>query len=100
MFEIERDEQGRVLLSGRLDASQVDKARSVMSTIEETCTVDFSGLEYISSAGLGILLETQKRLMDLGHGLTLTGLSRHISDLFHIAGFDSLFDVQQAPDVQ
>lgn len=94
MFDIRRDEQGCVHLQGRLDASQAEKARAVLSAVTGPCKVDFSRLDYISSAGLGVLLETQKRLSDSGHGLTLTGLSKHISDLFRVAGFDSIFDIE------
>ncbi len=94
MFDIWRDERGEVGLAGRLDASQADRARDVFAEVEASCRVDFSGLEYISSAGLGVLLETQRRLGDAGHGLVLTGLSKHITDLFRVAGFDAIFEIE------
>lgn len=93
MFEISNLEDGRILLSGRLDASQVEKARAFLSAVTESCTLDFSELEYISSLGLGVLLEAQKRLTESGHGLVVTNLSKHISDLFKLAGFDLVFQI-------
>ena len=51
MFEIKRNENGTISLHGRLDASQVDKARAVFSQVTESCEVDFAELSYISSAG-------------------------------------------------
>ena len=93
MFEIRRNEHGQMLFCGRLDASQAEKARAALADITGSATLDLGGLEYISSAGLGVLLEAQKRLSESGQGLTLTGLSKHIEDLFRVAGFDSIFDI-------
>lgn len=94
MFDIRRTESGVVLMSGRLDASQAEKARAVLRTITEPCVIDFSDLEYISSLGLGVLLEAQKRLRDDGTGLKLRNLSEHLLEVFHLAGFDSVFDIE------
>jgi len=93
MFEITRDENGTISLQGRLDASQVDTARAVFNQVTESCKIDFAKLSYISSAGLGLLFGTQKRLVDSGGGLTLVNLNPHIRELFQIAGFDNIFDI-------
>ena len=93
MFEIKRDESGTISLHGRLDASQVDRARVVFSNVTKSCTVDFAQLSYISSAGLGLLFGTQKKLVDSGGGLTLINLSPHIREIFQIAGFDNIFEI-------
>jgi len=93
MFEIKRDEIGTISLHGRLDASQVDRARAVFSQVTESCLVDFAELSYISSAGLGLLFGTQKKLVDTGRGLTLINLSPHIREIFQIAGFDNIFEI-------
>lgn len=100
MFDIRINEDGHVLLSGRFDASQADKARTVLSKITKSCTVDFKDLKYISSAGLGELLGVQKRLMDAGEGLKLVNVSGHIRDVFRFAGFHKIFEMpeQAAPD--
>ena len=94
MFDIRLADDGRVVLSGRLDASQVESVRTVLGALTESRTLDFSELEYISSLGLGVLLEAQKRLTDAGHGLTVTNLSAHIADLFKLAGFDLIFEIR------
>jgi anti-sigma B factor antagonist len=94
MFDIKLAADGRVLLSGRLDASQVESVRTVLSAVTQSCTLDFSELEYISSLGLGVLLEAQKRLTEAGHGLVITNLSVHIADLFKLAGFDLIFEIR------
>jgi anti-sigma B factor antagonist len=94
MFDVSRGENDRVLLSGRLDASQVERLKGVLDTVTQSCIVDFAELEYISSAGLGVLLATQKRLSDMGHGLKLVNLNKHIRNIFAVAGFDFIFDIE------
>ena len=93
MFEIKRTENGTVSLHGRLDASQVDIARAVLDQVTEPCEIDFAELSYISSAGLGLLFGTQKRLIDSGGGLTLVNLNPHIREIFQIAGFNNIFEI-------
>ncbi len=94
MFDIGRGNNGEIRLSGRLDASQVEVVREQLNSVEASCVVDFSALDYISSAGMGVLLGAQKRLSDGGHSLTLVNLNRHIREIFRIAGFDNVFSIK------
>ncbi len=94
MFDIRISEQGEIFLSGRFDAAQVDKARAVLDQVGTSSVLDFKDLNYISSAGLGVLMATQKRLSDRGHKLILRNVSGHIRDVFTIARFDLIFDIQ------
>ena len=93
MFEIRLGDAGEVLMSGRLDAAQCDKALQFLDALPAPCIVDLAALEYISSAGLGVLLKTQKRVMAGGQGLRLVNANRHIRDIFKYAGFDRIFDI-------
>ena len=93
MFDANLTDGGGVRLSGRFDASQVDKARSVFDGITTTCIVDFTNLDYISSAGLSVLLLTQKRLSQSGQCLKLRNLNVHIQQVFQYARFDMIFDI-------
>ncbi len=94
MFDIRLNESGEVVLSGRFDGAQVDKAKAVFDQVSATTSVDFKDLNYISSAGLGILMATQKRLKENGHKLKLRNVSGHIRDVFRIARFDLIFDTE------
>ena len=94
MFSISLDDNGDVLLSGRFDASQVGVASEVLDGITETCRVNFKDLDYISSAGLGILLKTQKRLGASGNALILTNMNKLVRDVFRIARFDVVFTIE------
>ena len=94
MFDIRRGANGEVLISGRLDAAQVDRVREELKNQATSCEVNFEKLDYISSAGMGVLLGVQKRLSANGHGLILTNMNRHIRELFTIAGFNHVFTIK------
>ena len=94
MFEIKLDERGDVVLAGRFDGAQVDKAKAVFDRVSSSAAVDFENLTYISSAGLGILMVTQKRLTERGQELRLRNATGHIRDVFLIARFDLIFDLE------
>ena len=94
MFESRVLDNGEILFSGRLDASQAEKASGVLREITTSKTINFKELEYISSAGLGVLLSSQKRLNASGHGLRLINLNKHIRDVFVLTGFDRIFQVE------
>ncbi len=93
MFEITEGPNRELMLSGRFDASQTAKARNVFMSLSEGKVVDFSKLDYISSAGLGILLAAQKRLSERGESLKLINVNSHIRDVFRFSGFDTIFDI-------
>ena len=93
MLAIDFGGEGIVVIAGRLDAAQSPKAQSFLDGVKGTVTVDCSKLEYISSAGLGVLLKTQKRLLASGGKLRLAGVSRHLQDILEYSGFDQIFEI-------
>jgi len=94
MFEIEYGDKGAILCRGRLDAAQCEKAEAFMGKLDGENTLDFADLEYISSAGLGILLKTQKRLAGSSAGLKIINVNNHIYDVFRYSGFHAIFDIE------
>lgn len=96
MLAIDFGPNGDVVISGRLDAAQSPAAQAFLDRVAGTVTLDCSGLEYISSAGLGVLLKTQKRLLGSSGKLRLCGVSRHLQDIFVYSGFDRLFEIEAA----
>lgn len=96
MFEIGRGAAGEVVLKGRLDAAQCEKALQFFDGVADPHVVDFTDLDYVSSAGLGVLLKAQKRAMQAGQGLRLVNVNKHIFDIFRYAGFDKIFDIDKA----
>jgi len=97
VLSIEHGAQGVVVVAGWFDAEQCPAAQSFLDGVNGTVSLDCSRLEYISSAGLGVLLKTQQRLMADGGKLRLLGLSRHLRDIFTYSGFDQIFEIEPAP---
>ncbi len=85
-----------VVIAGRLDAAQCATAQSFLDRVEGKVTLDCSKLEYISSAGLGVLLKTQKRLLGSAGKLRLAGVNAHLRDIFVYSGFDQIFEIEPA----
>ena len=56
-------------LTGKLDTTTAPELKKALEELEkevQTLTIDFAGLEYISSAGLRVLLTAHKAMMKLG----------------------------------
>jgi len=96
MFAIDASGENVVVVTGRLDAAQCSKAQALLDSMQGAVTLDCSGLEYLSSAGLGVLLKTQKRLLAASGKLRLTGVNRHLQDIFRYSGFDQIFEIEPA----
>ncbi|TXS94083.1 STAS domain-containing protein [Parahaliea maris] len=97
MFEIS-PAAGGLHLSGRFDAAAAASAEPHFEALSGAAEVNMAALEYISSAGLGVLLKAHKRLAASGAGLRLVEVSPHIAEILHFSGFDMLFEVVPASD--
>ncbi len=86
-----------VIPSGRLDSMTAPNFESeLLSQIEASTKgviVDFNGLDYVSSAGLRIMLMTAKRMKAASRRLIICGLSDSIHDVFRISGFLPIFTI-------
>jgi anti-anti-sigma factor len=98
MFEIHLGPAGEVVMAGRLDAAQSDAALQFLNGLAEPRVIDLARLEYIASAGLRVLLLTQKRARGSGAGLMLVNVRAQIHDIFRYTGFDRIIDMTRAPD--
>lgn len=95
MLQINRSEDGSISLTGILDSSESSDARRFFDTVNASCDVDFRNLTYISSAGLGVLLATQKRLAGHGKKLRLVNVPQHLGRILDLARFDLVFEIQR-----
>jgi anti-sigma B factor antagonist len=96
MLELEIDSAQCVHLRGRLDAAQAPQAQAFLDRIEvgaAALVVVCTGLEHVSSAGLGVLLKTHKRLLARGGRLCLKGPDPHLREILVYSGFDQILEV-------
>lgn len=86
----------RVWLSGRIDSTNSEEVKSeLFSSIGDAkgkVIVDASDLEYISSAGLRILLQLRKKHSDL----SIIGVSTDVYEILDVTGFTQMMDVTRA----
>ena len=61
-----------------------------------TCTIDLSGVEFVDSAALGMLLMARDAAGSHGARLVLRGPKGHVKRVFDIAKFDALFVIEPA----
>ena len=94
MFDIEIASPGNIRLVGRLDAAEADRALLVFRGFNHPLVADFSDLEYISSAGIAVLIDTHKRLTAAGHSFRLTNLKPRVRNVFAYAGLDRLLQIE------
>ena len=85
-----------LIVSGRLDtqtAPELEKELdSVLADIKEL-TFDFANLEYVSSAGLRVILKAQKAMNAQG-SMKLTGVNDSIMEVFDITGFLDILTIE------
>lgn len=99
-MEIKQTQHNDILLiepSGRLDSVSspaLDQSIAASLAGNSRLVLDLRDLEYISSAGLRVLLGAAKKVKQLGGRLILCGLKPHIHEVFEISGFLSILDIQ------
>jgi anti-anti-sigma factor len=93
MFEIRVAPDGKVVVSGRLDAAESERALQVFRGLSRPTTVDCAGLDYISSAGIAVIMDAYKRLTGGGHALKLVNVPPRVKNVFVYAGLDKLLGI-------
>jgi len=99
-MQIDATKEGNAVvmsLKGRLDAVASSEFETSISDWiskgDSHFLLNFTGLEYISSAGLRSILAASKKLKDRNGKIFLTGLHGAVEEVFKISGFVSIFKV-------
>jgi anti-anti-sigma factor len=86
-----------VAIAGNLDSLTSPQAQQALDAViaggAANVAVDFTKLDYISSAGLRVMLGTAKQLMAKGGGLKTFGLNQTVREVFDISGFSTILAV-------
>lgn len=91
-------ENGNVtlMISGRLDTTTAPELEKTLDSVldgTKELVFDMAGLEYISSAGLRVILKAQKTMNAQG-SMKLTGVNDSIMEVFDITGFLDILTIE------
>ena len=86
----------KIALEGRLDtmtAPELEAELNQSLANAESLTLDFSKLEYISSAGLRVLLSAHKAMSAKG-GMKVTNVNEIVQEVFDVTGFADILTIE------
>lgn len=82
---------------GRLDTLTSGELQTFLDAelggVVKHLVFDFAGLDYISSAGLRVLLSTSKKMLSSGGDMTIANVNAMVMDVFEMTGFSDIFTI-------
>ena len=99
MLTVEKREEGSTItleLEGKLDtatAPELDEKIVACGDNFDELILDFTKLNYISSAGLRVLLKTLQDMHEGGE-FTITNVNPDIMDIFEVTGFNDILNIK------
>jgi anti-sigma B factor antagonist len=90
------DKKLTIKLGGKLDTNTSPELDSKMNELEgmEEVIIDMKELDYISSAGLRVLLSMQKVMNKQGK-MTIINVCENVMDIFEVTGFSDILDIEE-----
>lgn len=85
-----------IALEGRLDTTTAPELETALQAVDTGITeliLDFAGLAYVSSAGLRVLLTTQKKMNKQGK-MIIRNICDDIKEIFEITGFLDILTIE------
>ena len=85
-----------VAISGRLDTVTSQELKEKLEnegTENVDIDLDFKEVEYISSAGLRLLLALQRQVMETDNKLVIRNVNKVVTEIFSVAGFNKSFTI-------
>ena len=102
IIEEKQDKISIFRLNGRLDSNTSQgfekKIFDAISDGSKSMIVDFKDLDYISSAGLRVILKATKALNREEGKIMLCSMQDYVKEVFEIAGFDSFLPIVASID--
>ena len=92
----QNEENVLLSLEGRLDTITAPKLQEALSEAFPGASVielDFTGVEYVSSAGLRVLLQGEKKAKAADKTMTLKNVSSEVMEVFEITGFSGILNI-------
>lgn len=89
-----------ISLSGRLDSNSAplfeDELKAFLTSPERHLVFDFNDLDYISSAGLRVILNTAKTFKNGPFDFITCAMQDHVLEVFEISGFDTFITIHNS----
>lgn len=85
-----------VALSGRLDSTTAKQLEDMLPERMQTTpqvVLDLAEIQYVSSAGLRVILKAAKAAKSAGHRLLLAGLAPQVQEVFQVSGFATILAI-------
>ena len=96
-IEIKKNQEETIIeIVGRLDtitAPALDKTIKEDIGDTQNLVLDVKGMEYISSAGLRVLLAAQKKMQKIG-SMKVTGVCEEVMEVFEMTGFADILVIE------
>lgn len=96
-INIKHGEEMVVVLQGRLDTTTSQELEAVLEkeeVKENLVVLEFKELEYISSAGLRLLLSLKKKLEKDNKKLEIRNINDVVKEVFNVTGFINILDIK------
>lgn len=97
---VKQERKGSVLvlrISGRLDALSSEETERIVSKLiangEHRVLFDFTGVDYLSSAGMRMLLAAYKKLKVVSGQMAVCSVGDGVMDILKMSGFDEILNV-------
>ena len=95
---VKNEETVTITLTGRLDTITQETLAKELETVftgeKLSLVFDITTLDYISSAGLRVLLTAQKKVNALGTAMKIVGAKPDIKEIFDMTGFSEIMTIE------
>lgn len=105
LLNLQKEKKGDVIIlriKGRLDAVSTSSAeREVFDIInngQNKLLLNFAEVDYLSSAGMRMLLSTTKKLKTLSGKLVVCSVSTNVMDVLKMSGFDHVIELSKSEE--
>lgn len=103
--DLKEETKGKVFIlhiKGRLDALSSPTAEKrifdAINSGQQKLLLDMSGVTYLSSAGMRMLLSTSKKLRTLSGKMAISGMTANVLDVLKMSGFDHVLELYKSEE--
>ncbi|HSW86032.1 MAG TPA: STAS domain-containing protein [Rhabdochlamydiaceae bacterium] len=97
IIEEEKEDIVTLRVAGRIDATSSPALEKKISELIQTghkkILIDFTKVDYLSSAGLRLMLSSTKKIKAQGGRLVFSGMSTGVMEIIKMAGFERILDI-------